>query len=178
MSRIGKQPVLLPDGVKLQLHNGTITVTGPKGTLSRPLLEGLELDISGNSVVVKRLSEEQRIRAYHGLMRTLIQNMVDGVQKGFEKRLEIVGIGYRAELHGNNLVLYLGYSHPVNFPLPQGIAAQVEKQTLISIRGADKELVGQVAAKIRSLRPPDVYKHKGVKYVDEILRKKAGKSGK
>lgn len=178
MSRIGKQPVILPDGIKLQLTNSEVTVTGPKGALKRPLLEGLDLDISGKSVTVKRLSNEQRVRAYHGLMRTLIYNMVEGVQKGFEKRLEIVGIGYRAELHGNNIVFYLGYSHPVDFPLPHGITAQVEKQTLVTIRGADKELVGQVAAKIRSLRPPDVYKHKGVKYAEEVLRKKAGKSGK
>ncbi|HPP07255.1 MAG TPA: 50S ribosomal protein L6, partial [Syntrophorhabdaceae bacterium] len=113
-----------------------------------------------------------------GLMRTLIANMVEGIDKGFEKRLEIVGIGYRAEMQGNDLIFYLGYSHPIRFPLPEGISAQVEKQTLITIRGIDKELVGIVAAKIKALRKPDVYKNKGIKYAGEILRKKAGKSGK
>jgi large subunit ribosomal protein L6 len=178
MSRIGKKPVMLPEGIKLGLKDGEITVSGPKGTLKRGLLEGLELNIDKNTVTVKRANDDRKIRAYHGLMRTLISNMVEGIHKGFEKKLEIVGIGYRVELHGNNLMFYLGYSHPITFPLPEGIKAQVEKQTLLTIKGSDKELVGEIAAKIRALRKPDVYKNKGVKYADEKLKKKAGKSGK
>jgi large subunit ribosomal protein L6 len=178
MSRIGRKPVMLPEGIKLDLKDGEITVSGPKGTLKRGLLEGLELNIDKNTVTVKRANDDRKIRAYHGLMRTLISNMVEGIHKGFEKKLEIVGIGYRVELHGNNLMFYLGYSHPITFPLPEGIKAQVEKQTLLTIKGSDKELVGEIAAKIRALRKPDVYKNKGVKYADEKLKKKAGKSGK
>jgi len=178
MSRIGRKPVMLPDGAKLELKDGLVTVSGPKGTLKRNMLEGLSLDIDGKIVTVKRSNDEKKIRAYHGLMRTLIANMVEGVHKGFEKKLEIVGIGYRAELQGNSLMFYLGYSHPINFPLPKGISAQVEKQTQVTITGIDKELVGEVAAKMRALRKPDVYKNKGVKYADEVLKKKAGKSGK
>ncbi len=136
------------------------------------------MDIGGNAVNVKRLSDDKRTRSYHGLMRTLVANMVEGVSKGFEKKLEIVGIGYRSELKGGNLALYLGYSHPIDFPLPEGISAEVEKQTLVTIKGIDKELVGQTAAKIRDLRKPDPYKGKGVKYAGEVLRKKAGKTGK
>ncbi|MDD5008652.1 MAG: 50S ribosomal protein L6 [Syntrophorhabdaceae bacterium] len=178
MSRIGRKPVILPQGTKLELKDSEIVVTGPKGSLRRPFLEGLTLDIDGSTVMVQRTSEEKKIKGLHGLMRTLIANMVDGVYKGFERKLEIVGIGYRSELQGNNIIFYLGYSHPITFPLPAGISAQVEKQTLLTIKGIDKELVGQTAAKIRALRKPDVYKNKGVKYSGEVLRKKAGKSGK
>jgi len=178
MSRIGRKPVILPQGTKLELKDSEIVVTGPKGSLRRPFLEGLTLDIDGSTVMVQRTSEEKKIKGLHGLMRTLIANMVDGVYKGFERKLEIVGIGYRSELQGNNIIFYLGYSHPITFPLPAGISAQVEKQTLLTIKGIDKELVGQTAAKIRTLRKPDVYKNKGVKYSGEVLRKKAGKSGK
>jgi len=178
MSRIGKKPVVLPQGTKLELKDSEIVVTGPKGSLRRPFLEGLTINIDGSTVMVQRTSEEKKIKGLHGLMRTLIANMVDGVHKGFERKLEIVGIGYRSELQGNNIIFYLGYSHPITFPLPAGISAQVDKQTLLTIKGIDKELVGQTAAKIRALRKPDVYKNKGVKYADEVLRKKAGKSGK
>ena len=178
MSRIGRKPVILPQGTKLELKDSEIVVTGPKGSLRRPFLEGLTIEIDGSTVMVQRTSEEKKIKGLHGLMRTLIANMVDGVDKGFERKLEIVGIGYRSELQGNNIVFYLGYSHPITFPLPVGISAQVEKQTLLTIKGIDKELVGQTAAKIRALRKPDVYKNKGVKYAGEVLRKKAGKSGK
>ncbi|MBP6942225.1 MAG: 50S ribosomal protein L6 [Syntrophorhabdaceae bacterium] len=178
MSRIGKKPVVLPQGTKLELKDNEVVVTGPKGSLRRPFLEGLTINIDGSTVMVQRTSEEKKIKGLHGLMRTLIANMVDGVHKGFERKLEIVGIGYRSELQGNNIIFYLGYSHPITFPLPAGISAQVDKQTLLTIKGIDKELVGQTAAKIRALRKPDVYKNKGVKYADEVLRKKAGKSGK
>ena len=178
MSRIGKKPIVLPQGVKLELKDGAVSVKGPKGALSRPLLDGIELEITDKEVNLKRASDDKRARSYHGLMRTLVANMVDGVSKGFEKKLEIVGIGYRSELHGNKLVFYLGYSHPIDFQLPQGISAEVEKQTLVTIKGIDKELVGQISAKIRGLRKPDPYKGKGVKYATEKIRKKAGKTGK
>lgn len=178
MSRIGRKPIMLPDGAKFEFEDGEITVSGPKGSLSRRLLQDLELSINGNLVTVQRKNEEKKVKGLHGLMRTLIANMVDGVHKGFEKKLEIAGIGYRAELQGNNLMFYLGYSHPITFPLPQGITAQVDKQTSVTVRGIDKERVGEVAAKIRALRKPDVYKNKGIKYADEVLKKKAGKTGK
>ena len=178
MSRIGRKPIILPEGVKLDLKDRMVVVEGPKGSLKRDFLAGLELEINGNSVVVKRLNEDLKTKGFHGLMRTLINNMVDGVSKGFEKRLEIVGIGYRAEMQGDNVVFYLGYSHPINFTLPEGITAQVDKQTQVTVKGINKELVGEVAAKMRMLRKPDVYKNKGVKYANETLRKKAGKTGK
>ena len=178
MSRIGKKPIALPTGVKVEVKDGLIAVNGQKGALQRPLLEGVEVDVADSVVTLRRTREDKRSRSYHGLMRTLVANMVEGVSKGFEKKLEIVGIGYRSELKGDGLALYLGYSHPINFALPQGISAEVEKQTLVTIKGIDKELVGQIAAKIRDLRKPDPYKGKGVKYAGEVLRKKAGKTGK
>ncbi len=178
MSRIGKKPIILPQGTKLELKEGEVLVTGPKGSLKRPFLKGLDLNIDGSSVTVTRTSDEKTIRGYHGLMRTLIANMVDGVSKGFEKKLEIVGIGYRAEFQPGTFTFFLGYSHPIVFNLPEGIVGGLEKQTQVSIQGIDKELVGQTAAKIRALRKPDAYKNKGIKYADEVLKKKAGKSGK
>jgi large subunit ribosomal protein L6 len=178
MSRIGKKPIELPKGVKLEVKDGIVSVEGPKGQLARPFLEGLEIEITGDQAQVKRLGEDKRTRSYHGLMRTLVANMVEGVSKGFEKKLEIVGIGYRSELKGTSLTFYLGYSHPIEFPLPNGISAEVEKQTQVTIKGINKELVGQISAKIRDLRKPDPYKGKGVKYAGEVLRKKAGKTGK
>lgn len=178
MSRIGKKPIEIPKGVSLELKDGIVSVRGPKGQLERPFLEGLELDVSETQALVKRQGDDKRSRSYHGLMRTLIANMVEGVSKGFEKKLEIVGIGYRSELKGNGITFYLGYSHPIDFALPQGISAEVEKQTQVTIKGIDKELVGQISAKIRDLRRPDPYKGKGVKYATEKLRKKAGKTGK
>jgi len=157
MSRIGKKPIVMPEGTKLEITDREVVVTGPKGTLKRPLLDGIQINIESNTVLVSRESDEKKVRGFHGLMRTLTANMVDGVYKGFEKKLEIAGIGYRAELQGDSVIFYLGYSHPINFPLPNGISAQLEKQTLLTIKGIDKELVGQVAAKMRALRKPDVY---------------------
>ncbi len=178
MSRIGRKPIILPEGAKFDLHDGEIVVSGPNGVLKRNLLSGLELEVNGNSITVKRMNDDLKTRGFHGLMRTLINNMVEGVSRGFEKKLEIVGIGYRAEMQGKDIVFYLGYSHPIKFQLPEGITAQVEKQTQITIKGFDKEIVGETAAKMRMLRKPDVYKNKGVKYASETLRKKAGKTGK
>lgn len=178
MSRIGKKPIPLPKGVQVEVKDGWVAVKGQKGALKRPMLEGVQVDIADAVVTLKRLSDDKRSRSYHGLMRTLVANMVEGVSAGFEKKLEIVGIGYRSELKGKGVTFYLGYSHPIDFPLPEGISAEVEKQTLVTIKGIDKELVGQTAAKIRDLRKPDPYKGKGVKYAGEVLKKKAGKTGK
>ena len=152
MSRIGKKPIEMPKGVKLEIKDGEVVVTGPKGTLKRSLLEGLTVQSDGNVINVQRSSEEKKVMGYHGLMRSLIANMVEGVHNGFERKLEIVGIGYRAETQGNNVVFYLGYSHPITFPLPQGISAQVDKQTSLTIKRIDKELLGEIAAKMRALQ--------------------------
>lgn len=178
MSRIGRKPIVLPEGTTLELKGDEIIVSGQKGTLSRRLLEGLAIDFNERTINIRKLNEEQKTKGYYGLMRTLINNMVEGVHNGFEKKLEIVGIGYRAEIQGNLITFYLGYSHPIKFPLPEGISGQIEKQTLITVRGINKELLGETAAKIRMLRKPDVYKNKGIKYANEVLRRKAGKSGK
>jgi len=178
MSRIGKKPIILPQGTKLEVKDNEVMVTGPKGALKRPLLGGIQINLDGNTVTVTRESEEKKVKGFHGLMRTLVANMVEGVDKGFERKLEIIGIGYRAEVQGDSVVFYLGYSHPISFALPEGISAQIDKQTLLTIKGINKELIGETAAKMRALRAPDVYKNKGVKYADEVLRKKAGKSGK
>jgi large subunit ribosomal protein L6 len=178
MSRIGKLPVELPKGVKVRYADETITVEGPKGTLSRQVMEGVTLDINEAALVVTRNDDSNRCRAAHGLTRTLINNMVVGVTNGFERALEINGVGYRAEAKGNVLNLSLGYSHPINYELPAGITVEVDKMTKLLVKGIDKELVGQTAAKIRSFRGPEPYKGKGIKYADEVILRKAGKTGK
>ena len=178
MSRIGKLPIAIPDGVKVSFKDSVINVEGPKGKLSRVVMEGVTINMSAGSVVVDRVDESKNSRSAHGLTRTLIDNMVIGVTKGFEKGLEITGVGYRAEAKGDTLNLSLGYSHPINFLLPQGVNVEVEKMTKIFVRGTDKELIGQTAAKIRSFRPPEPYKGKGIKYVGESILRKAGKTGK
>jgi large subunit ribosomal protein L6 len=178
MSRIGKKPVAIPNGVKVSFDNGTLSVKGPKGELKRTLVEGMNLEIENDQLLVHSEIATKAGGAFRGLTRALVANMVEGVSKGFEKVLEITGVGYRAEMKGNVLNLALGYSHPIEYPLPQGISAEVEKQTKITVRGADKELVGATAAKIRSFREPEPYKGKGVKYADERIIRKAGKAGK
>lgn len=178
MSRIGKLPIEIPQGVKVTCSGGAVKVEGPKGTLSRPLTSGVEVEVNDKALFVKRADETLKARAAHGLTRTLINNMVTGVTKGFETVLEISGVGYRAEAKGDVLNLSLGYSHPVNFKLPQGITVEVEKMTKVMVRGIDKELVGQTAAKIRSFRGPEPYKGKGIRYADETILRKAGKTGK
>ena len=175
MSRIGKQPIPIPPGVTIQVDGLTVRAEGPKGKLAQPVPAGLTPRIADGTIVIDRAGEERHVRALHGLMRSLIANMVHGVKDGFERKLEIVGIGYRAQVQGKSLQLALGYSHPVIFPLPEGIQAEVEKQVSITIKGADKALVGQTAAKIRELRKPDPYKGKGIKYSDEHIRRKVGK---
>lgn len=178
MSRIGKQPIEIPSGVKVTVDNLMVTVNGPKGTLSRNILDVVTLDISDKSLSVNRVDDSITSRAAHGLTRTLINNMVIGVTKGFERALEINGVGYRAEVKGDVLALSLGYSHPINFQLPNGITVEVDKMTKLLVKGIDKELVGQTAAKIRDFRSPEPYKGKGVKYADEVILRKAGKTGK
>jgi large subunit ribosomal protein L6 len=178
MSRIGKQPIEIPSGVKVSIDNQSVSVTGPKGTLARTLLNTVTLDLNDKFLTVARVDDSINARAAHGLSRTLISNMVIGVTKGFERALEINGVGYRAEVKGDVLNLSLGYSHPINFQLPKGISVEVDKMTKLLVKGIDKELVGQTAAKIREFRSPEPYKGKGVKYADETILRKAGKTGK
>lgn len=177
MSRIGKKPISIPSGVKVALSGPVINVEGPKGKLSRSVHQDVNVEVGAEQIEVK-VGASAKGTAMQGLTRSLIANMVDGVTKGFEKILEINGVGYRAELQGKTLNLSLGYSHPVVFPLPEGITAEVEKQTKVFVRGIDKELVGATAAKIRSFREPEPYKGKGIKYSDERIIRKAGKAGK
>ena len=176
MSRVGKLPIVVPPGVRINLQGPVIQVEGPKGKMQHVVPDGLQLDMADKSITVTRLSEQNKIRALHGLTRSLIANMVSGVTQGFKKELEIVGVGYRADMSKNVLNLTLGYSHPINFPLPEGITGRVEKQ-VITIEGIDKGLVGQTAAKIKRLRKPDVYKGKGIRYLGEVIKTKVGKSG-
>ena len=175
MSRIGKKPIPIPQGVTVAVAGLTVRVDGPRGKLSHTLPAGVSATADGSVLTVERDSDHRSVRALHGLTRSLLANMVHGVKDGFERKLEIVGIGYRAQLAGQNLQLALGYSHPVIFPLPEGVQAEVEKQVSITLRGADKALLGQTAAQLRALRKPDPYKGKGIKYAGEYTRRKAGK---
>lgn len=176
MSRIGTAPIPIPQGVEIKQAGPAVEVKGPKGALSHTLPVGISLQVEDGVVHVKRDGDAKRMRSLHGLTRTLIANMVTGVTQGFEKGLEIVGIGYRANLQGRNLQLSLGYSHPVIYPLPEGIEVVVEKQNKLTVTGIDKQKVGQVAAEIRSFRKPEPYKGKGIKYIGEQIRRKAGKA--
>lgn len=176
MSRIGKVPVVLPTGVAVQVSGGVLQVTGKKGKLERPVPAGIAVEVRDAKVLVGLTADSARSRSLHGLYRTLVANMVKGVSDGFTKTLEIVGVGYKAEVKPGKIQLALGYSHPVIFPLPQGISAEVEANTVIRVNGIDKELVGLTAAKIRQLRKPDVYKQKGIRYRGERLLKKVGKA--
>jgi len=178
MSRIGKLPVAIPEGVKIALDGNTMTVTGPKGTLSQELNDRMTIAVDTDNINVSRPTDSKQDSALHGLTRALINNMVIGVTTGFQKDLEINGVGYRAEISGNQLTLSLGYSHPVVYTLPDGISVDVDKQTKLSVKGIDKQLVGAAAAKIRSFRKPEPYKGKGIKYADEHIVRKAGKAGK
>src|SRR5215468_3612115 len=175
MSRIGRKPIALPQGVKVAVDGKTVSVEGPKGKLSQLVPDSVSVSVASNVLTVERSSDERNVRALHGLTRALLANMVHGVKDGFERKLEIVGIGYRAQLQGKNLHLALGYSHPVIFPLPEGVQAEVDRQVTITLRGSDKALLGQTAAKLRALRKPDPYKGKGIKYADEHIRRKVGK---
>ena len=178
MSRIGKTPVSIPDKVSVDIDGLTITVKGPKGELKRLMPEGVDFDKKENELFVTPSTSKRYARERHGLCRTLIANMVQGVSEGFIKRLEIVGVGSRAQVKGKNLVVSAGYSHPIEMVPPDGITYKVESNTNVIVSGIDKEVVGNEAAKIRSIRPPEPYKGKGIKYHDERIIRKAGKSGK
>jgi large subunit ribosomal protein L6 len=177
MSRIGKKPVAVPKGVTLELTGNTVAVKGPKGELRRTLHPEMAVSLADGNVTVARPSDDPRHKALHGLSRTLVQNMVDGVTKGFSKTLEIQGVGYKAEAKPYGVNLIVGLSHPVKYEAPKGIKISVENNTVVKIEGADKEIVGQVAAELRAVRPPEPYKGKGVRYQGEQVRRKAGKTG-
>ena len=177
MSRIGRLPIPVPDGVTIDIQGQTITVQGPKGALTLTAHPAIQVQVEDRRVLCRRSSDEKAHKALHGLTRSLVRNMVDGVVKGFERRLELVGVGYRASLLGPNLNLALGFSHPIIYPVPKGIKVEVKDQTQVVVSGIDKQQVGAVAAKIRSFRPPEPYKGKGVKYAEERIRRKAGKAG-
>ena len=176
MSRIGKKPIALPKDVKVQVEGNVVRVQGPKGTVQKHMPAGVKFEQKDGHLLAVR--ENDTYAANHGLARALVNNAVEGVTKGWNRELEIVGIGYRAEMKGKNVVVFsLGFSHPIEYPLPEGITAAVDKQTRLTISGIDRQKVGQVAAEMRSLRPPDPYKNKGVRYVGEKLKKKVGKTG-
>ena len=176
MSRIGKQPINLPKGVEVKVTGSTINIKGPKGTLSRLLNQHVDVKVEGQTLTVVPKGEALELRRFHGLTRTLLSNMVTGVTDGFSRRLKLVGVGYRAAPQGKGLTMSLGYSHPVLFDAPSGIELKVEAQTTIVVSGADKEMVGQVSAKIRGFRPPEPYHGKGVRYEDEKIATKVGKA--
>lgn len=176
MSRIGRLPITIPANVKLHVSDGAVRVEGPNGTLTRTLEPEVSITVEGNTALVQRRDDSRRSRSMHGLTRKLVANMVEGAGSGFSKTLEISGVGYRADVRGEILFLTLGYSHPIAYQLPKGISAKVEKQVTITLAGGDRELLGQTAAAIRRLRPPEPYKGKGVRYGTERIRRKAGKA--
>ena len=178
MSRIGNKPITVPTEVQVKMEGQNITVTGPKGTLEREIHKNISVKMEDNIITLTRKDDEPANRSLHGLTRTLINNMIEGTLNGFEKKLEINGVGYRVAKQGNNLNLTLGYSHPVIFEAPAGITFDVPNPNTIIVNGIDKELVGQTAAVIRMKRPPEVYRGKGIKYADEVIRRKEGKTGK
>ena len=178
MSRIGKKPISIPAGVDIKVAGTIVSVKGPLGKIDWSLFSGLGVSIAGGQLVVSRSNEDRQVRAMHGLTRAELSNIVHGVTKGYERNLEITGVGYKVAVQGRTMSFSVGYIHPVIYPIPVGIDVKVDKQTLINVKGADKRLVGQVAANLRAIKPPDVYKQKGVRYAGEVLRKKAGKTGK
>ena len=177
MSRIGRLPVPIPEKVKVAVQDRTVYVEGPKGRLTLPVPPDITVEVAAGEIICRRPSDEKRHRALHGLTRALVANMVTGVTAGFSRKLELVGVGYRAAVQGRTLTLSVGYSRPVVYTVPAGIAVEVENQTLITVSGADKQVVGAVAAKLRSFRRPEPYKGKGIKYLEERIRRKAGKTG-
>ncbi|MDD4568767.1 MAG: 50S ribosomal protein L6 [Tepidanaerobacteraceae bacterium] len=177
MSRIGKMPVKIPQGVEVTIEGNAVKVKGPKGSINRELHKDMAIKVEDSEVIVERPSEEKSHRALHGLTRSLINNMVIGVVEGFEKKLALEGVGYRAAKQGNKLVLTVGYSHPVEFDPPKGIEFEVPAPNRISVKGIDKDLVGQIAANIRAVREPEPYKGKGIRYENEVVRRKEGKTG-
>jgi len=176
VSRIGKLPVTIPAGVKVAVDAEAVRLEGPKGKLQAPIPSGVQVKVEGNVVRVERQQNDRKMRALHGLTRKLIANMAQGVSQGFSRVLDINGVGYRAEVKGQEVHMTLGYSHPVVFPLPAGVSAAVERQIIITLTSADRQLLGETAAKIRDLRPPEPYKGKGIKYREEVIKRKAGKA--
>jgi large subunit ribosomal protein L6 len=177
MSRVGLRPIPVPEGIKVSVEEGVFTAEGPKGQVSQPLFPGFPVVMDDGEVRVARPGDSGMERSRHGLLRALLANAVEGVAKGFTRQLDIVGVGYRAEVKGREVQFALGYSHPVLFPIPEGIAIEVDKNNRVTVTGADRQRVGQVAAEIRRLRKPDPYKGKGIKYSDEVIRRKVGKAG-
>ena len=177
MSRVGKKPIVLPAGVKVSISDTQLEVQGPKGKLNTPVPPGISFSMDKGELVCARESDARQHRALHGLARALANNAVKGVTEGFTRDLDIVGVGYRAQVEGKKVVLALGFSHPVEYAIPEGIKVAIEKQTHVTVSGIDRQKVGQVAAEIRRLRKPDPYKQKGIRYVGEVLKKKAGKAG-
>jgi large subunit ribosomal protein L6 len=177
MSRVGKKPIVLPKGVKVNISETELKVEGPRGKLTSPVLPGISFAMENGELVCQRKSDARQQRAFHGLARALAHNAVKGVSEGFSRDLDIVGVGYRAQVEGKKVVFALGFSHPVEYPIPEGIEIKIEKQTRVTVSGNDRQQVGQVAAEIRKLRRPDPYKQKGIRYVGEVLKKKAGKAG-
>ena len=178
MSRIGKKPIAIPGGVEVKVAGATVSIKGPLGKLDWSLVQGVGVAVDNGQVVVSRSSDDRKLRALHGLVRAELSNMIHGVTKGYERSLEITGVGYKTQIQGRTMSFNVGYINPVVYQVPAGIDVKVDKQTLINIKGADKRLVGQVAANLRAIKPPDVYKQKGVRYVGEVLRQKEGKTGK
>ncbi len=175
MSKIGKQPILIPAGVAVEISGQTIKLTGPKGTLERKIARGIKAEVNDKEILVLRSGNNKQMMSLHGTMRSLIHNDAEGVAKGWSKKLELVGTGFRADTTGSSLNLIVGYSHPVKIEAPKGITFKVEKN-IVTVDGIDRELVGQIAADIRSVRPPEPYKGKGIKYIDEFIKRKAGKA--
>ena len=176
MSRIGKKPIVIPKEVKLEVKDGRVSVEGPKGKLSRVLSDRINVEIKDNQLLLKRISDIKLDKSLHGLYHALISNMIKGVTVGYSKELEIVGVGFKAQVQGNSLNMQLGFSHPVNLPIPEGIKIETPKQTQIVVRGIDKEKVGEIAAEIRAIYPPEPYKGKGIRYAGEYVKKKVGKA--
>jgi large subunit ribosomal protein L6 len=177
MSRIGKKPIVIPKGVTVSVASGAVEVQGPKGKMRQSFPASITFEMADGQLVARRASDDPELGKYHGLARSLVANAVAGVSEGFKKELDIVGVGYRAEVRAKQVIFALGYSHPVVFDIPLGIDIAIDKQTHITVTGVDRQLVGQVAANIRRLRKPDPYKQKGVRYTGEVLKKKAGKTG-
>ncbi len=178
MSRVGRKPIPIPSGVEVKVADSQVSVKGPLGTLQWSVAEGIRVAVAEGQVQVARVNDEQKHRALHGTVRAELHNLIHGVTKGYERTLEIQGVGYKGQVQGKTLSLTVGYTHPVEYKLPDGIEAKVDKQTIVTVRGIDKRKVGQVAAHIRGLKAPDVYKQKGIRYAGERLRKKEGKTGK
>ena len=177
MSRIGRKPIPVPSGTTVALEGGAVVVKGPKGRLQTPMVPGIDVSVEGAVVVVTRQNDQKQTKAFHGMVRALVSNMVTGVSNGFKKDLEIVGVGYRAQMQGKKLILNLGYSNPVEYEAPEGIELALEGPTKLSVKGIDKQVVGQVSAVIRGFRPPEPYQGKGIRYAGEHIIRKAGKTG-